>query len=143
MGYGRICSKAVYAVFLGSDIDGDDAKIKFQYDKYSDMVTVTGPSGSAAFDVIHTVGEKPDHLYLGEFGTDDQTGYYIICGRTHLGGGIWCDGGSFSAADAREDEEHFDKYLRAEFDGIKVTLGLPADLQPTFKTFISFGQVKY
>lgn len=144
MGYGRICSKAVYAVFLGTDIDGEDAAIKFQVSDFdSSMVTVIGPAGSIEMVTEHTLLENPTELYLGRYGTDNMIGYYIICGRMHIGGGIWCDGGSFSARDVKKDEKHFKKHLRVKFDAIKAKLGLPAELQPTFKTFMSFGQVQY
>lgn len=133
MGYGRICAKVVLAVPVPDNVQRTDK---------GDDVTLTTKTGSVTLEMAHSVYDMPDELLIGRYGTDDMSGYYIICGRTFVGGGIWDDGGSVSPAEMAEDEANFSARLKNPLSALLKSLGLP-DAQPSFKIFMSFGQVQY
>lgn len=151
MGFGRICCKMVLGLFLGRQyndtLEFDSAITSVELrctDNADETVTMSTASGSVTLSRVHQMGDLPTGITIGRFGTDAMSGYYLICGRTYIGGGIWDDGGSCVGPHlVAEDVQHFETALRAEFECIKNNLGLPATTQPEFKMFISYGQGQY
>jgi len=139
MGYGHICAKVVLSVALNS------TDIRVIADEDGEYVTLRAPEGTEDVELpsVYKLYSPPDEPYCIRYGTDSGNEYYIALGVTHVGGGIWDDGGSITADEMLRDSAHFEQHLRGRFEELKKLLHLPGDLEPKFGTYISFGQVQY
>lgn len=138
MGYGHICAKVVLSIALSR------TNIRVVEDRADDTATLHTPAGTEVqMPTTHKLYDHPDEPYCIRYGTDNTSEYYIALGITHVGGGIWDDGGEITADDMARDSAHFEQHLRAKFEELKKHLDLPRDLEPKFGNYISFGQVQY